>query len=256
MKLLTRAASSGYVEAQVLLGYLAASEESEEKDFAEALAWLKLAAKRGNKAAIYGAEKLEKLMEVEEIIQVHRLAQKYRSFAAPTAPAPIIAGAQDTRDPDEILREAAAAGDTKTVQLMLARGADPNALDATGRSALINAAWRGRQKIVQLMLEKGADLTILDRDGMSAVNWAAVNCHDGVIQLLAAEGANLNNRDNDGLTPLMRASWNGHAKAVAGLLNQGANQKLRDRSGKSALDFARREGYELIQRILQEAEES
>ncbi|MGB1548532.1 MAG: ankyrin repeat domain-containing protein, partial [Alphaproteobacteria bacterium] len=191
-RLLTSAARAGYVEAQVLLGYLAASDKNQKKNFPEALAWLKLAAQRGNKAAIYGAEKLEKLMEVKDVIEAHKLAQKYRSYIPPKAPAPIIGGVQDLREPDEILREASAAGDMETVQLMLARGADPNALDETGRSALINAAWRGRRKIVQLLLEKGADLTILDRDGMSAVNWAAVNGHGEVIHMLAGDGANLN----------------------------------------------------------------
>lgn len=250
-KLLTRAAQSGYVEAQVLLGYLAASGERKKPDFAEALAWMNLAAEKGNKAALYGAKKLEKLMKVEEIIQAHRRTQRYRRFAASAAPA--VVGIDDERPPDEILRDASATGNAELVQLMLARGADPDSVDDSGRSALINAAWRGRKKIVELLLEKGADLSVRDLEGLSAANWAAVNGHPDVIRTLGKAGANLDNRDNDNLTPLMRATWNGHFKAVTALLDEGADPNLRTPSGKTALDFAREEGYEAIQKLLQRA---
>ena len=250
-KLLTRAAQSGYVEAQVLLGYLAASGERKKPDFAEALAWMNLAAEKGNKAALHGAKKLEKLMKVEEIIQAHRRTQRYRRFAASAAPA--VVGIDDERPPDEILRDASATGNAELVQLMLARGADPDSVDDSGRSALINAAWRGRKKIVELLLEKGADLSVRDLEGLSAANWAAVNGHPDVIRTLGKAGANLDNRDNDNLTPLMRATWNGHFKAVTALLDEGADPNLRTPSGKTALDFAREEGYEAIQKLLQRA---
>jgi len=250
-KLLTRAAKSGYVEAQILLGYLAASGKSEKRDLAEALAWMQLAAERGHKTARYGAKRLEKLMTIEEIIQARQRTQRYRYFETSVTPA--VTGIDDERTPDEVLRDASAAGNAELVQIMLARGADPNAIDNSGRSALINAAWRGRKKIVELLLEKGTDLTIRDREGLSAINWAGVNGHSDVIYLLGKAGANLNSRDNDNLTPLMRAAWNGHTKAVAALLSEGANPNLQTPSGKSALDFADKEGYTLIQKMLQKA---
>ncbi|PCJ58768.1 MAG: hypothetical protein COA65_07370 [Rhodospirillaceae bacterium] len=250
-KLLTRAAKSGYVEAQVLLGYLAASGKSEKRDLAEALAWIQLAAERGHKTARYGAKRLEKLLTIEEIIQARQRTQRYRYFETSVTPA--VTGIDDERTPDEVLRDASAAGNAELVQIMLARGADPNAIDDSGRSALINAAWRGRKKVIELLLEKGTDLTIRDREGLSAINWAGVNGHSDVIYLLGKAGANLNNRDNDNLTPLMRAAWNGHTKAVAALLSEGANPNLQTPSGKSALDFADKEGYTLIQKMLQKA---
>ena len=250
-KLLTRAAKSGYAEAQVLLGYLAANGKREKQDLAEALAWMQLAAERGHKTALYGAKKLEKLMTIEKIIQARQRTQRYRHFEDSIVTAAI--GIDDERTPDEVLRDASAAGNAELVQIMLARGADPNAIDNSGRSALINAAWRGRKNTVKLLLEKGADLTIRDREGLSAINWAGVNGHSDVIFLLGKAGANLNNRDNNNLTPLMRAAWNGHTKAVAALLSEGANPNLHTPSGKSALDFAHKEGYTEIQKMLQKA---
>jgi ankyrin repeat protein len=53
-------------------------------------------------------------------------------------------------------------GHTEIVQLLLEKGADVNAKNKYGRTALIYATERGYTEIVQLLLEKGADVNAKD----------------------------------------------------------------------------------------------
>jgi len=57
---------------------------------------------------------------------------------------------------------AAINGRESTVKLLLARGANVNARDFLGRSALDYAALNGRIRIVRLLLDKGADTRSAD----------------------------------------------------------------------------------------------
>ena len=71
----------------------------------------------------------------------------------------------------------------------------------------------------------------------------------GNVQLLTeliAAGAQVNARHAMGRTPLMLAAINGKREAVAKLLELGADRSLADQDGLSALDHARRLGWEQI----------
>jgi ankyrin repeat protein len=71
-----------------------------------------------------------------------------------------IAGAQDLHQPDSLnarLLSAARTGDISTVRRLLKQGADLEARDEGGRTALARAADCGDTEIVKLLLAKGAD---------------------------------------------------------------------------------------------------
>ena len=68
------------------------------------------------------------------------------------------------------------------VQLCLENGADINAVNSMGLSALLGAANRGSNHIIQYLAEHGADLDVIDVEGRDAQRWA-----EGVF--LAAVGA-------------------------------------------------------------------
>ena len=63
-------------------------------------------------------------------------------------------------DKNKKLLEAARKGHTKTVQTLLEKGADVNANDMDGWTALIFAIVKGHTDIVQILIDKGANINL------------------------------------------------------------------------------------------------
>ena len=61
-------------------------------------------------------------------------------------------------DEERRLIEAAGRGDVEAVRRLLRAGADVNAQDDEGWTALIAAAQKGLAPVVELLLEEGADV--------------------------------------------------------------------------------------------------
>ena len=108
------------------------------------------------------------------------------------------------------------------VQLLLEKGADVNAKDNDGRTALMFAAEKGHTEIVQILLKKGADVNAEDEYGGTALMIAAENGHTEIIKLLLEKGADVNAKDWYGKTALMYAAYYGHTETVQLLLEKGA----------------------------------
>jgi ankyrin repeat protein len=70
----------------------------------------------------------------------------------------------------------------EAVALCLELGADVNAVNSMGLTALIGAANRGSNDIIRFLVEHGARLDVKDREGRTPMRWA-----EGVF--LAAVGA-------------------------------------------------------------------
>ena len=154
---------------------------------------------------------------------------------------------------DDMLMAALDSENIGKVDQLLAQGADPNAIDKVGRSAVTNAAWRGRSRMVALLLERGVDADARDDEGHTALEWAAVNGYLDIVQSLLAAGCITDVPDSEGLTPLMRAAWNGYPAVVRALLDNGAAPDLRDFAGKSALDRALSQDDKVIVTMLRDA---
>jgi ankyrin repeat protein len=71
------------------------------------------------------------------------------------------------------------------VQLLLNKGADVEAKDKDGWTALIWAAQGGYEAMVRLLLDKRADVEAKDQYGWTALLWAAQEGHEAVVRLLA-----------------------------------------------------------------------
>ena len=87
--------------------------------------------------------------------------------------------------------ESARRGDTAALLAQIEGGADLDALDRHGQSALMLAARHGHLEAVQALLCGGADPDITAKYGLSATMLAVVNDHQCVAQALAIGGADL-----------------------------------------------------------------
>ena len=115
----------------------------------------------------------------------------------------------------QAMQQYSAIGDAAAVQALLANGAEVNAKDNNGASALILASRNGHRDVVQALLANGAEVNAKDNDGATALILASRNGHRDVVQALLANGADVNAKDNNGATALILASRNGHHDVVA-----------------------------------------
>lgn len=88
----------------------------------------------------------------------------------------------------------------ETVQLLLEKGAQVNAQDEKGKTALMRAAFAGDTEAVRLLLEKGAQVNVQDSAGDTALMHAAGNVPS--VELLLKHGADRNIKNAKGWTAL------------------------------------------------------
>jgi hypothetical protein len=99
-------------------------------------------------------------------------------------------GAWPTRGaPDQNLIEAAKKGCPAIVSAFLAKGADIDARDPRGGTALLWAVARRVPESVRLLIAAGADLNARDRDGMTALKLARTKNLPDIVRLLEQAGA-------------------------------------------------------------------
>ncbi|HON10737.1 MAG TPA: ankyrin repeat domain-containing protein [Chitinispirillaceae bacterium] len=137
------------------------------------------------------------------------------------------------------LIRSSAKGDLASVKKLVNEGADINAADANGRTALIEAAWGGHNELVKFLIEKKADVNAADNSGYTALMRAAEEGHNTVVANLIKAGANVNCKGKvRGATPLMLAAERGHVKILEVLIANGANVNEIDLYEETALTKA------------------
>ena len=134
---------------------------------------------------------------------------------------------------DVTLHVAALDGDLYTVQYLVGQGADVNARDFFGQTALGKAAGKGHLEVVEFLVGAGADVDarivddavveFLVGSGATALHRAAWRGHLEVVKVLVGSGADLEARDENGDTALHRAAWDGHLEVVEFLVGAGAS---------------------------------
>ncbi len=71
-----------------------------------------------------------------------------------------------------ILMYAVWVGNTDAVKYLIDKGADINAQDTGGASALHLAAWKGHTPIALYLIDKGASTTMMSKEGMTPLDIA------------------------------------------------------------------------------------
>ena len=109
-------------------------------------------------------------------------------------PVALGSGGETLEDPDETaLMRAADEQDLKTLQQLLSAssGADVNALDQGGQTALIFACRnpKARADVVNALLAAGADVNLRARNGYAPLTWALARNNQDVIRILRHAGA-------------------------------------------------------------------
>lgn len=110
-----------------------------------------------------------------------------------------------------------------------------NAVGDDGRTALQNAVAANDLARSERLLAVGADPNAVDATGWTALHYAA---SPEAVKLLIARGARMNSRSGSGYTPLHAAAILNRHLVIAELLRNGADRSLKDKWGRTALHHA------------------
>lgn len=118
---------------------------------------------------------------------------------------------------------------------------------------LINAAKSGNVERMKQALADGAQINATDDDGETALHNAAERGRVKAAEFLVQNGANINAQAKDGDTPLHEAIDEGKLAMVKFLLEQGAGLNITNKDGHTALQEALEEGRQKITDAVQDA---
>ncbi len=179
-------------------------------------------------------------------------AAKRQDRAAVTAA--LQSGAEvNAAEPDgtTALHWAAYQDDRELAKLLLGKGAQVGAKNRYGVTPLTLACTSGSPEMVKLLLDAGADPNTALPGGETALMTASRAGMTGAVKLLLAKGADVHAKEARlGQTAVMWAAAEGHADTVDALVKGGADFRARVESGFNAFLFAAREGRIEVVKVL------
>ena len=147
---------------------------------------------------------------------------------------------------------ACANGRVEEVEAMLCFPHDPNTRDPESHEPVILCAARmGYLAVVRLLLEAGADQDAAEEEGWTALHYASGNLHLEVVRELLAAKAHMDAGTQEGWRPLHLASYFGRRPVVEELLSAGADKDAATGRGQTALHMACENGcLEVVRELL------
>jgi ankyrin repeat protein len=167
-----------------------------------------------------------------------------RSFVLKVLCAVLLPAMAGTAFAQADIADAASRGDRAVVERLLKSGADVNAQQGDGATALHWAAYRGDAALTELLLKAGARADVANHNGSTPLWLAATSGDAAVIRALLKAGANANEQLPLGRRPLMLAARSGQVDAVQALLEHGADVNASETErGTTALMQAADQGH-------------
>ncbi len=151
------------------------------------------------------------------------------------------------------LTQACISGNTSMVELLMEHGADVN--PSGGFTPLMGAARGSQVELIEWLLKEGADPNAVNRNGWTALMEAAQleNADGEIIAMLIEAGAKVNARCAEGKTALMCALMWAPPATIRQLLDLGADVRMKDEDGSTALMLAAEESSVEVVAMLIEA---
>jgi len=166
--------------------------------------------------------------------------------------------AQDSKGRTAIMN-ATYNNDVETAKILIKAGADVNIQDDMKNNPFLYAGAEGYLDILELTIKAGADPAITNRYGGTALIPASEHGYVDVINVLLTQtDIDVNHINNLGWTALLEAIIlnNGDKKqqqTVQLLIDHGANVNITDNDNVTPLQHAREKGFKEIEKILLKA---
>ncbi len=160
---------------------------------------------------------------------------------------------EDTLPPAETKADIIAAaerGDISEIMKLFAGGANVNAIDDEGETALMHAALNGHLDVVRALLEKDAEVNTKSDKDLTALILAATGKSVEIVKVLLNKGADVNAKQVQGFTALHLAVQHGNFEIAQTLLNRGADVNAKTNEGTTAIVKASEIGQHKIVKIL------
>ncbi|MBG91173.1 MAG: hypothetical protein CL521_05090 [Actinobacteria bacterium] len=158
--------------------------------------------------------------------------------------------AEDKRG-ETALNKAVIKGQIKIVRALVNAGVDVKYKDKDGWTALHDVvSTTGDKEMAVLLIESGADVNAQDEDGSTPLHWAVSKGDKEMAVLLIRSGVDVNARDKHGWTALMNTDRAGGTEMALLLFRNGADLDFKDKFGTSALHKAAETGREEVVRVL------
>ena len=142
------------------------------------------------------------------------------------------------------LADAVEALDRVEIHRLLDQGADVNAAQVDGMTALHWAAYHDDAGLVSRLIDAGADVHAPNRYGVRVLSLAAENANAAMVERLLEAGADANTSLPGGETVLMTAARTGRVGVVRALIAAAADiHGAEGRRGQTALMWAAAEGH-------------
>ena len=135
------------------------------------------------------------------------------------------------------LSHAAHYNEIRILKLLLKAGANVDGVDPRGVTYLASYGFFD-PPITRILLDAGANPNAKDQDGQTAIMHAASYGYAESVRILIEHHADVNLKDHAGRTALMHAAMGGYVDAIPLLIENGADPYAHDSDGKTALDLA------------------